>query len=338
VIVYVVFLSRRPILEAHKSESTEEIKHQHHPIIIHGSKYGSQILLQLPENISHVQGIMFVAHACTHSAYDFWPPSPHCAACIGLAEEVAIVQASVSKEFAVIAMSSLDRQSGCWGDGDIAGVVSAVQAVQKEYALEHIPVFALGCSSGGRFVWKLAQISNLFNGIVVQSMSLDIMRASSRAQLRQVPVVFNPMSRDSHTLRQVRSNMDMLVSSGYHIGDIVFQECQPLPVTSSYLVKRLWFLHITFQEADLVISALEEAGHLSRDTGMLLKDPTNTNNNWRAVLIEHLPVDLMSRLVLTRGKSPLAKVLHRAWAFHEYCADYVVDSIEFLMSKVTGRS
>lgn len=71
-------------------------------------------------------GVLFAAHGCGHAATDWFPKGPDCAGCTGLPEELNITAAALARGLALVAMTSADRDSGCWavdpGSNDIAAV------------------------------------------------------------------------------------------------------------------------------------------------------------------------------------------------------------------------
>ena len=80
--------------------------------------YGSdvEIVWQKPV-LNDVRAVIFLAHGCSHSSYDWWPVSEGrtgCPECVGLPEEVRIVDLALKHGFFTIAASSSDRDSGCW--------------------------------------------------------------------------------------------------------------------------------------------------------------------------------------------------------------------------------
>lgn len=77
-----------------------------------------QTLWELPAGAPH--GVLFVAHGCSHQGSDFWLKSPRCLECLGLPEEVAITRAAVKRGYAVVAVSSYDRESKCWQNRAVA--------------------------------------------------------------------------------------------------------------------------------------------------------------------------------------------------------------------------
>ena len=72
---------------------------------------GLAALWQVPPDPSRV---LFVAHGCNHSAEDWFDPSPACSACLGLPEERLVRLAALRRGYAVVAVSSLNRDTKCW--------------------------------------------------------------------------------------------------------------------------------------------------------------------------------------------------------------------------------
>lgn len=113
-----------------------------------------------------LRGTLFVAHGCSHAATDFWPQSRSCPRCIGLPEEVNITARGLARGYAVVAVSSADREvHKCWDgsvgdDGapspDTRNVLRVLATLAEREDLLGLPVYALGASSGGAFVLQLA--------------------------------------------------------------------------------------------------------------------------------------------------------------------------------------
>lgn len=118
--------------------------------------------------------IFFLAHGCDHSATDFWPQSEirmgrhigvrtGCPRCIGLPEEMAIVNSALKANMFVVAISSRSR---CWslgggttGDGDRVGRVLRHLIKRELPKGAKLPLYAFGASSGGSFVQVLHRCS-----------------------------------------------------------------------------------------------------------------------------------------------------------------------------------
>jgi hypothetical protein len=276
-------------------------------------------------------GVIFIAHACTHSANDFWPHSSECSDCVGLAEEVRIVQRVLSLGFIAIAISSRDRVNGCWQQSDISDVSQILTILRHELHVTPLPLISLGCSSGGNFVWLLSKMYAI-NGLVIQSMAVDTVSPQLSPILPHMPVIFNPMPRDHHTYVRVNQNA-VDIQRHKEWGCIVrVVPCSPLPVTASYLLIRLWYLNLIPKEATLIVDVLGTNGYINHTSGYLLQDPTDPRTKWKLDLQKNLPPSLMKKIDLTPGRSPLAKCLNRAWAFHEYCADGIEESIDWLLN------
>jgi hypothetical protein len=60
------------------------------------------------------RGVLFVAHGCAHQGSDFWPASDRCQHCLGLPEELLVRGTALGRGYALIAVSSFDREGRCW--------------------------------------------------------------------------------------------------------------------------------------------------------------------------------------------------------------------------------
>ena len=292
------------------------------------------VIYQLPP-VRPYRGLVFVAHACTHGAYDFWHNSSSCPHCVGLTEEVSIIKRIIASGYVAVAASSSDRVYKCWqgpGGKDIEVIPNVLYQIRKELNLLQSPAFALGCSSGGPFVWLLA-LRGFVDGVIVQSFSIGASLLSAAAH-HPFPVTFNPMPKDKHTYAQVLGNIAALQAIDFPSDLVQVSPCGELEVTVGYLVSRLGDL---LSESD-VVSIREEllaSGYVDATSNLLVKDPTVRGgaDDWRQVLTRRLQPQLLQKLDFTQGRSPLAKTLNRAWAFHEYCADYIEETLEWLLNR-----
>ena len=281
--------------------------------------YEDGAIYELPMRSTPVRGLLFIAHACTHMAEDFWVSSKACPGCIGLAEESLIVLNAINVGFIAVAMNSSDRSSGCWGPADRRRVSSRLHQIRHSLNATRYPVFALGASSGGSFVWGMAARGE-FDGAIVQVMGIDTSVPIKIA----FPIILNAMRRDKHIFERMEENFVKL-QQRFNKSIVQFQECFPLPVTADYILSRMPELGLSRTSA--IIDALESSGNIDKVSKFLTRDPTAINNPWRDELLRRIPESHMHGIILTRGRSRLAKVLHRAWAFHEYCADGVAGNL-----------
>jgi hypothetical protein len=295
-----------------------------------------RIIYEIPQAV-RIKGTLFIAHACTHAAHDFWVWGPHCQDCIGLSEEAMIVSTALELGYVVVAINSTDRKSGCWSDSesDTSFVQVALQVIRTKYKLLNLPLFSLGTSSGGHFVWKMACRGEI-DGAVIQVMSVDISKCSSSLKDHPAPIVLNAMRRDRNTFDAMYKNfqqLESIVKKDY----VTFQECSPLIVSRDYLMNRLPF--IDAEMATSIVIALNNSGFIDSETGYLIKDPTAPDSTWRNVLLDYFRMNSHDLgLVLEKGRSPLGKALNRAWAFHEYCADYIAPNLKWMEHRYVART
>jgi hypothetical protein len=280
-----------------------------------------------------LKGTVFIAHACTHGAYDFWPPSELCAHCTGLAEEVAIVRAVVSAGYIAVAVNSSNRVRRCWSQAttDTEFVSSTLFAIRQEHGALSLPLFAIGTSSGTSFAWAMACRREV-DGVILQVLSVDTSKykKSFFSDGHEFPIVFNPMRRDKNTFNGMTKNFED-IQKVMSPRMVKFQECEPIPVTVSYLLGRLSFLDISHDVAEVIVNALNRTGHIDSHTGHLTIDPTSAASNWRDVIkTATLGATMKTPLIFDIGRSPLAKTLNRAWAFHEYCATYIEEDLRWM--------
>jgi hypothetical protein len=310
----------------------------------------------------NVNGVALLLHACTHDAFKFFSPSPGCRDCVGLSEELEIVRRLLRRGYVALAVTGYDRRGGCWGDPPDGNRIQHalhrfITETHPELFEDGIPpVFAIGASSGGAMAARLLA-KDLVDGALVMVMSLSQNLQETLAGLSsktKKSLYLAPMTRDQGTAKKVRANHAFLTQRHDNALTVVLDEtsCRPLPVTADYLWNRV--PGMTKDAAAVIVDVLmNEANHLDPATNMLMVDPTTSNwrefvlaknfdENRRPFMPESLRKAIQNRsnerndikkndpdsllwntFDLTPGKSPLAKALHRAWAFHEYCSESV---------------
>lgn len=265
------------------------------------------------------KGLVLLLHACTHSALKFFSQSAEtCSDCVGLSEELRMVRLLLKEGYTPVAITSLDRKSGCWSNGDIPRLK---HVLKQDLLADYQNIYAMGASSGGAFVGQLLVQQDLqVQAGVVMVMGLGT-QLVTKLQSIQKPIYLAPMPRDKGTT--LRANQNYHVLKDHAILDTT--SCKALPVTTSYLLQRVPGL--TQELADKLILALQKANHIDENSSMLLVDPTRSK--WRNIVSPQNATHYAGLFALKPGYSPLAKALHRAWAFHEYCSEVVVPALRF---------
>lgn len=291
---------------------------------------GSEIVWQRPEG-QQTKGILLAFHGCSHGAIDWWPKSTTCPTCIGLPEEVLITSTALSRGYAVVAVSSRDREHRrCWSiphqpqshTVDTLAVAAVVSVLQQREAFQGLPLYALGASSGGAFALTLAAHLPL-SALCSQIMALPgtwykaFLEGPAGAEQQQgkgwheAPVLFVHMPRDAHTAARVKECVELRQTKGLSTHVI---EVQPQPLTEALLTR----VSELTQEAAKQLLALFTAQSLVDSSGLLVEDPRSTQ--WRAV-VQQSGLSGLAGLKLTPDQSGLSEVLNMAYASHEIIAD-----------------
>ena len=197
--------------------------------------------------------------------------SPYCPNCIGLPIEVNIVQESLRRNYAVLAVSSLNRRHKCWTIEDVSSVSSIINKVYQDKLRSNynIPLFLLGASSGGSFVGVLSNTKQLRPRISAMCVQISSVREPTT-----VPVMFLLMQRDEHTLEHVRS----LAAQGQYRAHRILV-CTPKPISPDY-----FFQHgaaHSAEESAALQRALLAGGYLDPTSLLLREDPRGSD--WRRV-------------------------------------------------------
>lgn len=272
---------------------------------------GIEAVYQLPSSSDSIEGVLFVAHGCSHSATDWWPKSTACMKCTGLPVEMNIVREAIySHKFAVIAVSSMNRVHKCWNSKDIP----RVQEIIKYFYSSIIPgknvsFHALGASSGGSFVGFLSQ--NKFE-IPIASACIQISSIGGDRISIMPPTMFILMSKDSHTINHVKSSMNTIAKT-------------KLLVTSPKEIKQEYFhVHsnsfISLEESRAIHASLVE-NHFLNSENYLLEDPRTTE--WRSTVATAVPTILETKDTLIADQSTISELLNLAWDMHEITDEYL---------------
>ena len=266
-------------------------------------------------------GIVLLLHACTHNALKFFPSSETCLNCVGLSEELKIVRLLLERGYMPVSVSCVNRKSGCWSGPDHLRIA---KVLDHKLFSNYEKVYAIGASSGGTFAAELL-VRGVVKGALVEVMSLSN-EIVGKLKKSPKPLFLAPMPRDKRTLSGVIRNYEDLKSfnsEGKNMIVLDTQSCDSIPVTRSYLQERV--IGMTTTIADMLISKLLQEKHLD-SSQMLIVDPTKSN--WRVIVSPTNTSYWLDQFPLKPGYSPLAKALHRAWAYHEYCSEVVLEALD----------
>ncbi|KAI2495560.1 hypothetical protein MHU86_18962 [Fragilaria crotonensis] len=127
----------------------------------------TETVFAIPD-IKPIRGVIVLLHACTHNALKFFSKSPKCALCVGLSEELRIARILLARGYAILAITSQDRISGCWSNRDKSNVEAALIEFHsilnpslKNSDLIPSNSIAIGASSGGDDLprnWQLTEL------------------------------------------------------------------------------------------------------------------------------------------------------------------------------------
>lgn len=297
-------------------------------------KYKHDYYYQVPEN---PRGAVLFAHGCVHSGYNFWPESEACPECRGLPEEMSHTLQALRRGYAVIAISSLDRKTGCfsfWDDCfDVADIVTEWS---DEWGLDKLPLYGMGVSAGGAFILKLPRYLKL-DGVVSEALGIDPNSGGFRDIPGQYPpAMFLSMQRDDKQKELIKWNQEIL-RDRKAAAEII--EVYPRLVYPAYFSDRSpYYIDEAFSRK--IWNGLLKIGMIDEE-GNVLEDPRYTPRPWLKSLQEVVP-ELRAGKTDSQGEvaTPLWpevtpevnvagiwSLMNLAYAAHEIISDYVSVSL-----------
>ncbi|CAI7881777.1 unnamed protein product [Closterium sp. NIES-54] len=248
---------------------------------VYETMHGREVVWQVPRGDLPLAGVVFFAHGCTHRATHFWPPHRACPSCLGLPEDMALVQHALKRRLAVIAVSSL---STCWDTSfpperslDIPPVVQVLTTWRQQHHLRTLPLFALGASSGGYFISLLAHSIDLQALAIIISSGVKKAFDSPLPSGRQFPpTLFVHMPKDEQRAEAVERAVEILRSKGSEAGQI---PCLEKRLGPSFLSDRI--PNLTLAASERIFQALKQGGVVGED-GRMVRD--GRRSGWIAVL------------------------------------------------------
>ena len=280
-----------------------------------------EVVYQAPA--STPRGVLLILHGCSHRATDAWPKSDKCPECTGLPIETRVVAEALARNWAVAAVTSHNRRSGCWSQRDVDRIAKATGYVRRVTNAGPATV-SLGASSGG-------SIAVLVPGAV--ACVAQIMASPLELDARHPPVRFVHMSRDTHRAAMIHHQVSVLKERGVDAAELIVE---PEPLSAAALFRRGagpgGAVLPAREMAERAFQALRDGGFVDAG-GMLVDDPRRTN--WRDALRPVIPEAVDS---LIADASPVSEVLNVAWARHEFTDAHLDASLDWLGEKADASS
>ena len=315
--VFLLWLSTRHGTSSDGSYTAVEVSSGLYKLEIPFKSSPIEVKYELPPKTHYIklEGALLFAHGCSHSAGDMWPKSKECPECLGLPEETAIRKTALKRGFAIIAISSMDRSTKCWTQGDIERVAIALSIVLNHTDLKDAPLYALGASSGGSFILTLASLPYpKFTAICSQIMSLHPAEQAMESEIKRSVLhhypstLFVHMSRDVRTAQAVNESMSVLTKHKISTKEI---KIDPSPMTPEYLFKAIGD-EVPIDQSRAIFEAFVK-NKVIDGKGFLVEDP-RSSDKWKDA-IESLP--FYNKLRLEPDESPIAEELNVLWGYHE---------------------
>lgn len=372
IIICVLFTTRSSILKAEQQEQAKDIPEslaletqsqfrtdepQH--VQLQGRYVNAQLssddepvefVYQVPAtaNDARIDGVLFVAHGCSHSATDWWPRSDSCPLCIGLPIEVSIVKAALRRRLLVVAISSADRGRKCWRQTDAPRVHDVIAHIYKTIVLPVLPrpapaaaagaarppLFMLGASSGGAAVGAFAMLGSgqpmRFPYLHTAALCVQISAVHPVPGAVLPPAMFMLMERDSRTMEAVQALLPQLGSADHQV-----RRCAPRPIAADFFLRH--GAVSSAAESALLQEALLRGGFIDSTTLMLVDDPRHTD--WRSAVQQAMSAasaqhPALAAQSLVADESPISELINVAWAQHEITDESIEEVLDFFVAHV----
>ncbi|KAL6614525.1 hypothetical protein ACP70R_036795 [Stipagrostis hirtigluma subsp. patula] len=274
---------------------------------------GARAIWELPA-AAPARAVLFIAHGCRCHPENFWPPSSRCPGCVGLPEDVAITVRALERRFAVLAVASARE---CWSLGrEVSATKRAIRSWAAKNGLGGLPVVALGASSGGYFVSRLAAEMNL--AAVVIMIAEGAFGSAGAPAAVYPPAMFVHMPKDRRRAALVERNSKMLMKSGVEVKELRSLE---LPLTPTLLSDRIPGLDRGLSEK--IWTAFKDDGFID-EKGYMRDDGRATP--WKDALVRRGLGEEVSQWA-----EHIQEELNLAYGYHEMTslhADEMFDWIE----------
>jgi hypothetical protein len=268
-------------------------------------------------------GILFVAHGCNHAHTDWFVCQQ---GCLGLPEEVAIVNLALERNLVVVAVSSKNRHSKCWNpEVDGPRVATVLQKIPDKYApvsSSPLPIWAFGASSGGGFVSALGNFMKI-QGYLSQIMARQTPEGQS---LSEACMVHLTMQRDLMTRDMAEQIVSQVPSSSNNARHI---RLPPLAISSAdFFSKRIG--SVSSSNSKSTVQSLQQGGFLDAQ-GYLKQDPRGSD--WRSAVQPFAESD-----TLLANQSAISEIMNVAYSMHEMSREGVAEGLDFCLSLLPPSS
>eukprot|EP00172_Hildenbrandia_rubra_P002015 Plantae.Rhodophyta-Hildenbrandia_rubra.ctg26636.p1 GENE.Plantae.Rhodophyta-Hildenbrandia_rubra.ctg26636~~Plantae.Rhodophyta-Hildenbrandia_rubra.ctg26636.p1 ORF type:complete len:343 (+),score=46.23 Plantae.Rhodophyta-Hildenbrandia_rubra.ctg26636:382-1410(+) len=268
---------------------------------------------------SKAEGVVFLAHGCGHSAVD-WAG--------GLPVERRIVEQVVNRNLIAFATSATGR-SGCWRVEDVPRIRNGLEHLFLKLGgnLRELPLFAIGCSSGGSLAALLPKYIPLQGVAIIAAPSKsNVFTDKLAAGQKSYPATaFIYFKRDRRIVVNVKKNVHVLQK--LKIPTTQFGVL-PKQMTTSFFSDNIPSMS---QEISSQIHAAFLRHTIIDPSGWLKQDPRSSN--WRGSLSE---LRYLLNDTLRPNKSPISELMNVAWGKHELTAEYTPQILAFFMKHAPG--
>ncbi|KAL4858602.1 hypothetical protein ACK3TF_001547 [Chlorella vulgaris] len=292
-------------------------------------KYRHRFYYQIP---AEPRGAVVLFHGCVHSGYNYFPRSDVCDECRGLPEEMSHSLQALNRGYAVVAISSWDRNTGCWSlANDSDDVKQLVREWQREQGLRDLPLMGMGISSGASFMLKMPRHLN-FTGLLSEALGVTPDDwGYQRVKEGYPPTIFIAMMKDGSTVEKIMEDKRILVDLRRPVAII---RVYPRLVYPSYFSDR--DPHYISKPLSIEITnALRKIGMLDVE-GNVIIDPRYTTLPWLNMLKDVVP-SLKGPVTTFKAQyvpdwndtfssdtkvAAVYSLMNLAYAYHEIISDY----------------
>lgn len=296
----------------------ELISGEHHYYMLPKTPYNTKPL-----------GVLIVLHSCQRSGLEFFH----------LPEDRIVAQDALQKGLAVLALTSQDRESGCFTKKDLSWVKRVVNEWTMLHMLDKVPRFGLASSSGASFlffVYKELKLTSMAVYNTPQNFLPDDLEDQDI-----IPTAFVTMPLDKPMTRQIRKNHDELVRAGF---PTQLFRVSPRPFTQALCAARL--SELDSKECSKMFDVLQkDHAHLLDKDGFVAQDWKS--GQWQA-LLESLGLDSKTTglpYLTTQASSghswiyaAMEQEIRTCQAYHGMTSEHHSSVLDFLIAQAESDS